>query len=226
MRRAEPLEIAGPAGRIEALLELPEAAAAVPAFGVVCHPHPLFGGAMTNKVVHTVALAMRAAGLPTLRFNFRGVGSSAGIHDAGRGEVDDLAAVVAEGRRRWPGAALWLGGFSFGAYVALQATARLAPALLVTVAPPLGRWDFSQLVPPACPWLILQGDRDELVDAVAVGSWAAALPQPPQLVLLAGADHFFHGRLHELRAAIEAFAAATAADHSPGGAPEAAARST
>ncbi len=201
---AERALIDGPAGAIEALIEVPPGAA--PArFGVLCHPHPLFGGTMNNKVVHSVARCWNELGVPTVRFNFRGVGASQGQHDNGRGEADDALAVIAFGRQRWPRADLWLAGFSFGAYVALRVAAGAIPALLVTVAPPVGRWDFGGLVAPACPWLIVQGDRDELVDAHAVRAWASALRPLPQIVILEGAEHFFHGRLLELRAAVREF---------------------
>lgn len=205
------IEIAGPAGRIEALVEVPASTTPVRAFGVVCHPHPLFGGSMTNKVVHTVARAWNELGVPTLRFNFRGVGASDGQYDDGRGELQDALAVIEHGRSRWPDAALWLGGFSFGAFVALRAAA-ITPAVargcVVTVAPPYGRWDFSGVVAPPCPWLIVQGDADELVDATAVAGWAQQQSPPPRFVLLPGAEHFFHGRLHDLRAALFEFASA------------------
>jgi hypothetical protein len=172
------------------------------AFGVICHPHPLGGGAMTNKVVHTVARSMQRCGAPTVRFNFRGVGASAGKYDDGRGEAEDALTVIAYGRERWPQAALWLAGFSFGAYVALSIAARALPAKLVSVAPPVGRWDFSTVPWPLCPWLILQGDADELVDANAVTTWAQTAPSPPTLVLLPAVGHFFHGVLHQLDAAV------------------------
>ncbi len=205
----ESLSIAGPAGPIEALLERPAPGVAggpPAAFGVICHPHPQFGGTLTNKVVHTVARAFRERGVPTLRFNFRGVGASAGTYDEGRGETDDLLAVVDWGRARWPQGALWLAGFSFGSYVALRSLSRLAPRLLVTVAPPVGRWDFSAARFPACPWLIVQGDQDELVDHAAVARWSEGSGAGAQTLLLSGADHFFHGRLHEVREGVEAFA--------------------
>ncbi len=201
---AERQAIAGPAGEIEALIETPSPATP-DVFGVVCHPHPLFGGAMTNKVVHTVARSWQELGVPTLRFNFRGVGASQGRYDEGRGETDDALAVIAFGNRRWSGAALWLAGFSFGAYVALRAAAVARPDLLVIVAPPVGRWDFTPLRAPDCPWLIVQGDQDDLVDAAAVQSWARALRPGPRLEILPGAEHFFHGRLHELRNVVRDF---------------------
>jgi alpha/beta superfamily hydrolase len=172
---------------------------------VVCHPHPLFGGTLTNKVVHTVARAFVAQGAATLRFNFRGVGASAGSYDEGRGETDDLLAVIGAGRARFPGLPLWLGGFSFGSFVALHAQAAAGAARLVTVAPPIGRWDFSGIEAPRCPWLVIQGDQDELVDHASVAAWMAELAPQAQLTVLPGAEHFFHGRLHEVKDAVSRF---------------------
>ena len=167
-------------------------------FGVVCHPHPLGGGTLDNKVVHTVARVMHELGLPTLRFNFRGAGTSAGKFDDGIGETDDTLAVVDWGRERWPQAALWLAGFSFGAYVALRASERREAGRLISIAPPVQRFQFAALRVPGCPWLIVQGDRDEIVDCEAVVSWAKSLSPQQQVAILRGASHFFHGRLHEL----------------------------
>jgi alpha/beta superfamily hydrolase len=202
--RADVFTLAGPAGALETKLELAGEEAAPAAFGVVCHPHPLFSGTMDNKVVHTLARAMMECGAPAFRFNFRGVGASGGTFDNGRGEVDDLAAVVAEGRRRFPAARLWLGGFSFGAFVALRAAARLAPDKLVAVAPPVARFDLGEVAHPDCDWMLAQGDADEVVPAPEVLAWAAQQPpashgKGPRVHVLAGAGHFFHGRLHELK---------------------------
>lgn len=205
MTRAEVFSLAGPAGQIETKLEFPDEAGAAPAaFGVACHPHPLYGGTMDNKVTHVLARAMNECGAPCFRFNFRGVGASAGAFDNGRGEADDLAAVVAEGRRRFPGAALWLGGFSFGAFVALRGAERLAPDKLVAVAPPVARFELGSVAHPECDWLLVQGDADDVVPPDAVLAWAAQQPanphgRRPNLHVLAGAGHFFHGRLHELK---------------------------
>jgi len=214
----ERLRLAGGAGEIETLVEFP--AGAPRAVALCCHPHPLYGGTLTNKVIHTVARSLLAAGAIAVRFNFRGVGASAGVHDDGRGEAQDVCAIADWARQRWPGLPLWLGGFSFGSWVALRAQSapavgaqRLQPALLVVVAPPVGRWDFSMIAPPSCPWLVVQGLRDELVDADEVEHWVnslAATGSPAQLVKLAEADHFFHGRLHELRDAVTGFVAAVA----------------
>jgi alpha/beta superfamily hydrolase len=197
--RAEVLTVAGPAGVLETRLELPDPTGQVSVFGVVCHPHPLYGGTMDNKVTHVLARAMNECGAPSLRFNFRGVGASAGSFDNGRGEAADLVAVVAEGRRRFPGAALWLGGFSFGAFVALRAAGELRPAKLVAVAPPVARFDLGSVAHPDCEWLLVQGDADDVVPPDAVLAWAAAQPRSPRLHVLQGAGHFFHGKLHELK---------------------------
>ena len=200
---AGPRVIAGAAGHIELRIDLP--AAAPRAVAVCCHPHPLFGGTLTNKVIHTVARSFTAQGAAAVRFNFRGVGASQGAHDDGIGETDDLVTVADWARSRWPDLPLWLGGFSFGSYVALRGAARLAPALLVTVAPPVGRWDFSSIAAPTCPWLVVQGSEDELVPAAGVVAWAQALQPAVRISMLDGATHFFHGRLHELQDAVSAF---------------------
>lgn len=194
---AERTVIQGPAGPIEAVAE--EAAGAGDCYGVICHPHPLFGGTMDNKVVTTVARALQACGVPTLRFNFRGVGASAGRYAEGIGESEDALAVVDFGARRWPGRALVLAGFSFGAYVAARIAERRDPRRLFLVAPPVGRFDFSVLGPPRCPWIVIQGDADDVVDPAAVIGWAHSLVPAPRLHEMPGAGHFFHGRLIELR---------------------------
>ena len=195
--------IAGAAGDIELIVDLP--AAAPRAVAVCCHPHPLFGGTLTNKVIHTVARSFTTQGAAAVRFNFRGVGASQGAHDDGIGETEDLVTVAEWARSRWPDLPLWLGGFSFGSYVALRGAARLAPALLVTVAPPVGRWDFSSIAAPTCPWLVVQGSEDELVPAAGVVAWAQTLQPAVRIAMLDGATHFFHGRLHELQDAVAAF---------------------
>lgn len=202
----QPAVIPGPAGPLEARVEDP-LAPGVPAsvIGVVCHPHPLHGGTMQNKVVHTLARAMQEAGAPTVRFNFRGVGSSGGAHGDGIGEVDDALAAIDWARRRWQCDALWLAGFSFGSAVALKAAGIARPQRVVTVAPPVGRLFASAIETPVCPWLIVQGDRDELVDVSEVRRWAAGCKPAPDLCVLPGAEHFFHGRLGELRSAVATF---------------------
>jgi hypothetical protein len=198
------IEIAGPAGPLEALLEEPDPVNA-DAFAIVCHPHPLHHGTMSNKVVHTVVRAANLTGRPAVRFNFRGVGKSAGHHDNGDGETEDLLAVIDWGRQRWPGARLWLAGFSFGSYVALQAAQGAKPDRLVLVAPPVTRFDISEQPSPHCPWLVIHGENDELVDFRAVASWARQLSPQVTLKLMAHTDHFFHGRLQTLRETVVEF---------------------
>ena len=190
--------IAGPAGVIEAVLAPPLAAPALPK-AVICHPHSLHGGSMDNKVVTTLERALRELGLGTLRFNFRGVGASAGSYDEGRGEGDDLAAVVAELRRLDPQAPLWLAGFSFGSYVATRMADALGAAALITIAPPVGRWDFSAFPRPHCPWCMVIPEADEVVDPQAMLAHAAALDPAPILLRFPGTSHFFHGQLLALR---------------------------
>ena len=199
-------QISGPAGDLELRIEAPSDAAARHV-AVVCHPHPLHGGNMDNKVAHILARAFTELGATAVRFNFRGVGRSGGLHD-GQQEVEDVGAVLRFGAERWPQAALWLAGFSFGAAMALQASLRWPVRGLVTVAPAL-RWLASLPQGPDCPWLVVQGDRDELVDAKAVQAWVSTLTQtkfPPELRLLPGAEHFFHGRLNDVRSAVQTWA--------------------
>lgn len=200
-RRADIVErklIAGPAGDIECLVE--EVSGSDRSIcALVCHPHPLFGGSMDNKVVHTVSRALHRLGINTVRFNFRGVGKSQGEHDEGRGETDDALAVIDWMLGRWPASALWLAGFSFGAWIALRAAGARDCAQLITVAPPVQRFAIKEEPEPDCPWLIVQGDADELVDSAAVIDWVNQLPPGPELVVLPEVDHFFHGALTELR---------------------------
>jgi alpha/beta superfamily hydrolase len=199
--KPERIVIRGPAGDLEAVLEEPSHSNGA-RFGVVCHPHSLAGGTLDNKVVHTVARVMQELGLPTLRFNFRGVGASAGQFDEGVGETDDAQAVIDWGRERWPHAALWLAGFSFGAFVALRVNERRKAQRLITIAPPVQRFEFTGVRVPQCPWLIVQGDEDEIVPVEAVVAWVRALSPAPELTILPGAGHFFHGRLQDLKHAI------------------------
>jgi len=203
-----PVTIDGTAGPLEARVEDPTPGSVPAACGVVCHPHPLHGGTMQNKVVHTLARAMQQAGAPTVRFNFRGVGGSAGHYDAGVGELEDALAACAWARAHWSCEVLWLAGFSFGAAVALEAAAVAKPSALVTVAPPVGRIIVAPVARPCCPWLVVQGDRDELVDVATVRRWVAEFALPPRLLELPGAEHFFHGRLGELRGAVHEFLSA------------------
>lgn len=193
----------GPAGSIEAITAMPAADVARAGTAIICHPHPLQGGTMHNKVVTMIERSLRELGLATVIFNFRGVGASQGVFDEGVGETDDVIAVA-----RWvqdvrPQTALWLAGFSFGSYVAARAAPQLPVRQMISVAPPVGRWDFSKLVSPLCPWLVIQGEADEVVDPEAVYAWVAAQPEPPTLVRMPETSHFFHRRLMDLRGVIK-----------------------
>jgi alpha/beta superfamily hydrolase len=201
--------VEGPAGPIQGVLESPPQAHA-DAVAVLCHPHPLYHGTMNNKVVHTLARAVNSLGRRTVRFNFRGVGESAGAYADGIGETEDVLSVIGWARDRWPAAELWLGGFSFGAFVALRASAVAAPACLVTVAPPIQRFPVAEQPRPSCPWLIVQGEDDELVDCRAVYRWAAGVRPRPEIRLMPDTDHLFHGRLTPLRRAATEFLLARA----------------
>ena len=193
----------GPAGALEVAVDRSEATP-LPAVAIICHPLPIEGGTMHNKVVTMLARSLRELGLDTLRFNFRGTGNSEGSFDEGVGETDDLRTVADWVRAQRPDAALWLAGFSFGAYVSLRMAAELQPAMLVSIAPPVGRsWDFDTLVPPTCPWLVIQGEADEVVDPQAVFAWIDAMRDPPDLVRMPDTGHFFHRKLMDLRGAIK-----------------------
>jgi uncharacterized protein len=201
LQSREHLTIPGPAGALQAIADEAEGDPQ-PRYAVVCHPHPLYGGTMDNKVVYTVARALQSVGIATLRFNFRGVGASEGAYDEGRGETQDAAAVADYGAARWPGKRLVLAGFSFGSYVALRLAGERQPAYLVTVAPPVSLFDLAALPPPRCPWLIVQGGADEMVEPAGVFAWAERLNPQPGLVVMPGVGHFFHGHLSELRDAV------------------------
>lgn len=201
---SEALVIQGPAGGLEALLETPREG--LPrGIAVVCHPHPLHQGTMHNKVVHTLGRAFTACGMSALRFNFRGVGASEGSFDDGPGEIEDALAVARAGRGRVPEGPLWLAGFSFGAAIAIGAAAELAADGLVTVAPAVTRVAGMDRVAPRCPWLVIQGDRDELVNVDDTIEWVNSLEPGPELQVFSETSHFFHGKLVELRKAVEAF---------------------
>ncbi|HEX7340784.1 MAG TPA: alpha/beta fold hydrolase [Rhodanobacteraceae bacterium] len=196
--------LAGPAGKLEVATDVPTASHARRGTAVICHPHPLQGGTMRNKVVTMIERALRESGLATVRFNFRGAGASEGAFDDARGEADDLAAVVAWARRVHPGDALWLAGFSFGSYVALAHANRLGANALISVAPPVGRsYDFDAINLPTCPWLVIQGEADEVVDPAAVFDWIEQIDATPTLIRMPDTSHFFHRRLLDLRGAIK-----------------------
>lgn len=201
---SQKLSLSGPAGRLEAILETP-ADAAVHGAVVVCHPHPQHGGTMHNKVAHTLARSFVRMGFAALRFNFRGTEGSEGEYDHGDGELDDALAAREWLGAEYPGSPLWLAGFSFGAAIAIRAAIEVPADGLVTVAPAVERFAAALDGQPGCPWLIVQGDQDELVDIEATIAWLNTLAPGPELAVMAGAEHFFHGRLVELRELVAAF---------------------
>ncbi|MCW5636385.1 MAG: alpha/beta fold hydrolase [Rubrivivax sp.] len=191
--------VAGPAGALECAIDTPSTDRPSRGVAVLCHPHPLHGGTMDNKVVITLARVAVQAGWRAVRFNFRGVGRSEGTWDAGRGEVDDALAVIAATRAT--GEPLVLGGFSFGGYVATQAAARLAAAgpgeaasRLVLVAPAAGNFT---LAPVPADTLVVHAEADDVVPLAAVLDWAR--PQSLPITLVPGGGHFFHGQLTLLK---------------------------
>ncbi len=191
--------IDGPVGPIECAIDRPADGpylATPRGVAVVAHPHPLFGGTMDNKVAQTLARALVLLGYETVRFNFRGVGATAGTHDEGRGESDDLLAVVAAMRR--PGLPLVLGGFSFGAYVTTLAAARLtgedAAERLVLVGPSTQR---ATPAPVPADTLVIHGEQDDVVPLSATLDWARSQQLP--VIVMPGVGHFFHGQLTQLR---------------------------
>jgi len=198
--------IDGPAGMIEALLEAPRDIEPA-AVAVVCHPHPLHGGTMQNKVAHTLARSFVGSGMQVLRFNFRGVGKSEGSFDDGNGEVGDVLAAADWLRNAAADRPVWLAGFSFGAAMAIRAAIRCNFDGLITVAPAVSRFAGNLDKQPECPWLIVQGDNDELVDVDETIAWVNELEPGPELEVFAETEHFFHGKLVLLRDAVEEFVA-------------------
>jgi len=200
----EALYLDGPAGRLEAVLELPAGTEPAGA-AVVLHPHPQHGGTMHNKVAHTLARAFLKSEFAALRFNFRGTENSEGSYDDGAGERDDAIAAVDWLRGRYPELDLWLAGFSFGAAMAVKAAAVENVDGLVSIAPAISRFADGLDTVPACPWLVVQGDLDELVDVDETIAWVNGLEPGPEIVVMDGAEHFFHGRLAELREIVSGF---------------------
>jgi alpha/beta superfamily hydrolase len=193
----------GPVGMLEVAVDAPVPEHARQGIAVLCHPSPPEGGSMHNKVVTMLARALTESGMTVVRFNFRGVGQSEGKFDDGRGEVLDLLAVARWAIAARPGDALWLGGFSFGSWVALQAARQLPVQQMISIAPPVGLRDFTGVMPPPCPWLLVQGETDEIVSAASVFAWAAKLNPSPTVVRMPDTGHFFHRRLLDLRGAIK-----------------------
>lgn len=207
MGQNESFDVAGPAGRLEAVLMRPEAPPV--AAGVVCHAHPLHGGMMHFKVVFRAAKALQHHGVAALRFNFRGVGRSEGVHDGGRGEQDDVRAALDEAAHRFPNLPLVLGGFSFGSSMALRVGAGddRVRALFALGFPASMIPDTSFLDGCRKPRLFVQGENDEFGDGARMRDLVAPLPEPKSLLVIPGSDHFFAGHLDRLQDVIASWAA-------------------
>ena len=201
--QTEHFSLAGPAGNLECALDLPGEDtpynAAPRGIALVAHPHPLYGGTMDNKIAQTLARAFVALGYVAVRMNFRGVGKSEGVHDAGRGETDDMALLHDYMVQRYPGLPVALSGFSFGTFVQSQLQQRLIaegrPAeRLVLVGAAAGKWAMPEI--PA-DTILIHGEYDETIPLSAVFDWAR--PQDIPVLVIPGADHFFHRKLQHIK---------------------------
>ena len=202
MGKQTQVTIAGAAGKIETLLEEGKAGAPYSAsayVALICHPHPLYGGTMDNKVVSTLARIYRELGITSLRFNFRGVGASEGEHDEARGEVDDLCIVSEWLLAQYPNSQLLLAGFSFGSAIVAAASERIPVAHMILIAPPVTRYSYAPQGAFACPVTLVLGEQDELVETEAVLAWLESLDCSVETIVIPEASHFFHGQLNSLR---------------------------
>ena len=195
-------EIPGPAGALEALLDVPEGEPrAVAVFG---HPHPLQGGTMHTKALYQAAKAMPRIGVAALRFNFRGVGRSAGQFDAGPGEKDDFKAAISFMCERFPDLPVWAAGMSFGSWIAMTAGAEdPRVSLLFGIAPPVDRYDFESLLTCTLPKFIVHGEEDELISIKEVRRFYSQIPEPKELVTIEHANHLFEGKTSLVGEAVE-----------------------
>ena len=189
--------IQGPSGELELLYRCVDERQAPVV--VICHPHPLHGGTLRNKVVHMLAGGFNELGVHAVRFNFRGVANSAGKFDQGMGETEDLLAVCEWARKTFPGSPLWLAGFSFGAFVAYRGFAQAGAERLVLVAPPVSMFEFADISEPGIPWMVIQGQEDEVISADAVTRWVRQHQNAPEYFLHEDTGHFFHGKLNLLK---------------------------
>jgi len=193
------LLLQGLAGDIETLITRPDTITESTPTVVISHPHPLYGGSMTNKVVHILAKSFAEMNAITVRFNFRGVGKSQGKYDEGIGEAEDLQHLVEQLKQWRPQAPIWLAGFSFGAYVTTRAQAVVNAEKIVLVAPPVSMYPFAELKEIDVPWVVIQGGEDEVIDASAVKDWVDKRDCLPQLIWMSDTGHFFHGKLNEVK---------------------------
>jgi uncharacterized protein len=188
--------LSGVAGSLEACLTIPEEKHGQ-YIALLGHPHSLKGGAMQNKVVTTLARMFRARGIPSVRFNFRGVGASAGEYDAGIGEGDDMLLIAKQIKSIFPDINLLFAGFSFGSFVAYRAAAQISHDLLLTIAPPVNHFDFEAFEVDPTPWILAQGDIDEVIPSALVLEFAAK--RDITVLEFTETGHFFHGKLMEFK---------------------------
>lgn len=192
----------GPNGLIQVGLSIPENPN-WSHFALVGHPHPLFDGTMNNKVVTTTARAMLGLNMPVLRFNFRGVGQSEGVFDHGLGESADMLWILQQWQKQFINARIFLSGFSFGSYVAFRVAQQMDVHSLILIAPPVERFDFDLTQLRTRPDVIFQGDADEVVSAEQVKQFATAFSPPIPMEWFLDTGHFFHGKLVQLKQAVE-----------------------
>ncbi len=191
--------ISGPAGKLEAMTQSPTQVQA-DITCIICHPHPLHEGTMHNKVVTTLGKVCASLNIHTVKFNYRGVGESEGSYGNAIGEVDDLLAVANWVKQTRPQDALWLFGFSFGSYIAAKGASQLPCQQLVTVAPAVQHAPFDTIDNITCPWVIVQGEEDEVVPPAEVYTFAAQRAEQATLIKMPDTSHFFHRQLTQLHA--------------------------
>lgn len=194
--------IDGPSGSLEVLTSKPNTTDNqdyANAVCVICHPHPQHGGTMDNKVIYTLAKAMDELGVKSVRFNYRGVGKSAGEYDHGEGEQQDLLAVVDWVNTVLPESDIWLAGFSFGGFVSLKASGQINPKQVISIAPAAGHPYFKNIPDVLCPWVYVQGEEDDVVLPENAYDWIDTLEHKPHLIRMAEAGHFFHKKLVDLK---------------------------
>lgn len=200
-----PFIFSGATGKLEGILTIPETQNINPpaTIAILGHPHSLHGGTMQNKVVTTMAKAFREKNIPSLRFNFRGVGNSEGHYDAGLGESEDMVILTKQWLQEMPDTGVIFAGFSFGSYVTYRAAAQMKHQLLLSIAPAVHHYDYQEFPQNPHPWFIIQGDLDEVVAAKTVSQFAENVQPPIPVIHMPEASHFFHGKLLELKAHIQ-----------------------
>jgi uncharacterized protein len=192
------LTLEGAVGTLEAVLSVPESSH-TPYVALIGHPHSLQGGTMNNKVVTTLARVFKELHIPSLRFNFRGVGQSDGSYDQGVGESDDMLLLARAWQEKQPQAQFLFAGFSFGSYVAYRTASHFSKSALITIAPPVHHYNYQEFHLDLSSWLIVQGDADEVVPYSLVEDFAQQQVSPILMLTFPETSHFFHGKLIELK---------------------------